>query len=57
MISRSRAVATAAERGHERVALPLGREHEETPAERWARRRAENHSLDEFTRASEEVEA
>ena len=57
MISRSRAVATAAERGHERVDPPLGSEHEETPTERWARRRAENRSLDEFARASEVLEA
>ena len=49
MISRSRASATPEELGHERVDLPFGREHEESPAERWSRRRAENASLLDFT--------
>lgn len=49
MNSRSRAVATAAERGHERVVLRLpGDEPEETDAERRARRSAENCALTEF---------
>ena len=48
VVSRSGRCATAAERGHERVDLPLGREREEAPAERVARRRAANHSLSEF---------
>ena len=57
MISRSDASATPEELGHERVDLPLGREHEESPAERWARRRAENHSLAAFAPPSEGGEA
>jgi hypothetical protein len=48
VVSRSRSVATVAERGHERVDLPLASEDEESPAERWGRRRAANHSLSEF---------
>jgi len=56
MISRSRASATPEELGHERVDLPFGREHEESPAERWSRRRAENRSLDDFARDSEVLE-
>jgi hypothetical protein len=57
VVSRSRSVATVAERGHERVDLPLGREREETSAARRRRRERENHSLDEFARASEAIEA
>jgi len=57
VVSRSGRCATVAERGHERVDLPLASEDEESPAARRRRRERENHSLDEFTRASEAIEA
>jgi hypothetical protein len=46
LVSRSRSVATNAERGHEPV--ELGRDREGSPTAQYRRRERENHSLAEW---------